>query len=160
MSRWPGNAQREQTTFGRLRRSELMSLVRSTGNKTTERCLVSLLREAGLKGWRRHLPLPGKPDFVWRSARVAVFVDGCFWHGHDCGKCLDPKTNAKAWRDKIAGNQARDRKVTRALRKEGWKVIRIWECELKKNPRRCMARIAEAVKKPQEANQKPRHSAA
>ena len=144
MSRWPGNAQRERTTFGGLRRDQLMSRVRSTGNQTTEERLASLLRMAGLSGWRRHQSLLGRPDFVWRSAKIAVFVDGCFWHGHDCGKNVTPKTNAKAWREKIEGNQARDRKISRVLRQEGWKVIRVWECQLRKSPNRCVARIKKA----------------
>lgn len=145
MSRWPGNAQRERTSFGGLRRGQLMSLVRSTGNQTTEGRLAALLREAGLAGWRRHQNLPGKPDFVWRTAKVAVFVDGCFWHGHDCGKNVTPRTNAKAWREKIERNQARDRQATRVLRERGWAVIRIWECRLAKQPGLCLSRIRRAI---------------
>jgi len=145
MSRWPGNAERERTTFGGLSRGQLMSRVRSTGNQTTENRLASLLREAGLTGWRRHYPVTGRPDFVWLRAKVAVFVDGCFWHGHDCGRNVTPRTNAKAWCEKIEGNQARDRETTDLLRQGGWKVIRIWECQLAKNPGRCVARITKAV---------------
>lgn len=145
MSRWPGNPQKERTTFGGLRRGLLMSRVRSTGNQTTEKRLVSLLRKAGLAGWRRHRPLPGKPDFVWQAVKVAVFVDGCFWHGHNCGRNVTPKTNSQAWRDKIEGNQARDRKVSRLLRGDGWTVIRVWECQLAKAPRRCIGRITRVL---------------
>lgn len=145
MSRWPGNAQKELTSFGSLSRGQLMSRVRSTGNQTTEKRMVAVLRKARLTGWRRHQPLPGRPDFVWPKARVAVFVDGCFWHGHDCDRNLTPRTNAKAWREKIEGNQARDRKTSRLLRQEGWTVIRIWECKLAKNPDRCLAKIIKAL---------------
>lgn len=141
MSSWPGDARKELTTFGRLRRGELMSRVRSTGNQTTEKKLACLLRKAGLAGWRRHQPLPGHPDFVWPKVKVAVFVDGCFWHGHNCGKNVTPKTNVKAWKDKIGRNQARDQRVARNLRQLGWKVIRIWECRLTKAPNRCVRRI-------------------
>jgi DNA mismatch endonuclease (patch repair protein) len=144
MSRWPGNAQEERTTFGGLRRGQLMSRVRSTGNLTTEKRLAFLLREAGLTGWRRHQSLPGRPDFVWQKTKVAIFVDGCFWHGHDCGRNVTPRTNAEVWREKIEGNQGRDRKNTRRLRQEGWKVIRIWECQLARYPDRCVARIRKA----------------
>ena len=147
MSHWPGNANRECTTFAGLHRGQLMSHVRSTGNRTTERRLATLVREAGLTGWRRHQPLPGTPDFVWRAAKVAVFVDGCFWHGHHCGKNVTPKTNAKAWRQKIERNQARDRRASRELRQAGWMVIRIWECQLKMSPGRCVARITRAVER-------------
>ncbi len=145
MSRWPGNAQKERTTFGGLRRGQLMSRVRSTGNLTTEKRLVSLLRAAGMTGWRRHQPLPGRPDFVWPKAKVALFVDGCFWHGHDCGRNLTPRTNVEAWRDKIKRNQARDRRATRVLRKLGWKVVRIWECRLSKDSDRCVRRIRQRL---------------
>lgn len=145
MSKWPGNPRREITTFGGLRREKLMARVGSTGNQTTELRLASLLRQARLSGWRRHQPLPGKPDFVWRTPKVAVFVDGCFWHGHDCGRNVTPKTNARAWEEKISRTKTRDRKVSRLLRKDGWKVVRMWECQLRKNPNRCLRRIAEAL---------------
>lgn len=145
MSQWPGNAQRERTTFGGLSRGQLMSRVRSGGNATTEQRLANLLRSVGLTGWRRHQPLPGKPDFTWRKAKVAVFVDGCFWHGHDCGKNVQPKTNAQAWGKKIERNRERDRQATRLLRNQEWTVIRIWECHLAKKPDLCLARIRKAV---------------
>ena len=118
-----------------------MSRVRSKGNQTTERRLASLLRKARLTGWRRHQPLPGRPDFVWPHLKVAVFVDGCFWHGHDCGKNVTPKTNAKAWKEKIERTQTRDQRVTHGLRQSGWEVIRIWECRLTKDPDHCVQKI-------------------
>ena len=141
MSRWPGDAQKERTTFGGLPRGQLMSRVRSTGNQTTERRLVGLLRKARLTGWRRYQLLPGRPDIAWPSTKVAVFVDGCFWHGHDCGRNLTPKTNARAWSEKIHNNKSRDRRVDRSLRRQGWRVVRIWECQLTKNPNGCISRI-------------------
>jgi len=142
MSRWPGDAKAERTTFGGLPRGELMSRIRSFGNATTEKRMATLLRRAGLSGWRRHLPLPGCPDFVWRTAKVAVFVDGCFWHGHTCGKNINPKTNAEFWDNKITRNRERDLRVNRLLRRIGWKVIRVWECDLAKTPEKDIARIA------------------
>ena len=145
MSHWPGNAERERTTFGGLSRGQLMSRVRSIGNVTTEKRLASLLRRSSLGGWRRHQPLKGRPDFVWRTSKVAVFVDGCFWHGHDCGKNIRPRTNGNAWRRKITHNRTRDREVARQLRREGWTVIRIWECQLARVPRRCLAKIQSAM---------------
>ena len=141
MSKWPGNAEKERTTFGGLSRGELMSRVRSKGNKTTELRLAVLLRKAGLHGWRRNQPVIGNPDFVWPSRKLAVFVDGCFWHGHGCGKNITPKTNASEWNRKITGNVKRDRRITRRLRCQHWHVIRIWECQLAKNPDACIARI-------------------
>ena len=129
MAPWPGNANLEQTTFGRLTRSELMARVRSRGNKTTEERFAAILRKGGINGWRRHQRLPGHPDFVWRTAKLALFLDGCFWHGHPCRNTV-PKTNAAIWRKKIAKNRARDRRVNKELRDDGWTVVRIWECQL------------------------------
>ena len=145
MSQWPGDARKERTTFGELSRGRLMSRVKSKGNQTTEERLVKLLRKVRLSGWRRHQPLIGHPDFTWAKLKVAVFVDGCFWHGHDCGKNIRPKTNADAWLDKIRRNKARDRRVSSALRRRGWQVIRIWECQLKKKPDACLARLQRAI---------------
>ena len=91
---------------------------------------MALLRRAKINGWRRHLPLPGKPDFAWPGLRVALFVDGCFWHG--CSRCYrQPKSNVDFWQRKVAINQRRDRKVSRKLRARGWSVIRVRECSLK-----------------------------
>ena len=145
MSKWPGDARKQSTTFGTLSRSELMSLVKSRRNATTEERLASLLRRARITGWRRHQGVLGRPDFVWRESRLAVFVDGCFWHGHDCGRKLTPKTNARLWREKIERNKARDGRVTRELRRTGWSVYRIWECELARNGGRSLRRIRELL---------------
>jgi DNA mismatch endonuclease (patch repair protein) len=144
-SQWPGNAVKQKTTFGGLSRSLLMSKVHSRGNRTTECRLAALLREERLSGWRRHQPLLGNPDFTWPTQRVIVFVDGCFWHGHRCGKNVSPKTNAEEWREKIDGNQKRDSYVTRSLRLKGWIVVRIWECELARRPSRCLNRVRKAL---------------
>jgi DNA mismatch endonuclease (patch repair protein) len=121
-----------------------MSRIRGTGNKATEQALLVVLRKERITGWRRHLPLPGKPDFAFPKQKVAIFVDGCFWHG--CPKCYTrPKTNRAFWDRKREDNMARDRRVARELRARGWKVIRIWEHALKKSPQACLARIRRAV---------------
>ncbi len=133
--------------FGGLSRSALMSRVHSRGNKTTELRMVVLLRRYGLSGWRRHADLPGKPDFVWPRVRVAVFVDGCFWHGHACGRNLTPKTNAEFWEQKLAATRRRDRSVRRRLRRAGWIVVRVWECRLERSPVACVSRIRAAIEK-------------
>ena len=140
MTSWPGNAKLERTTFAGLTRAELMARVGSRGNKTTEKRFAAILRKEGIVGWRRHQRLLGSPDFVWRPARVAVFVDGCFWHGHGCRNVL-PKTNTAIWRKKLAKNRTRDREVSRGLQADGWTVIRIWECELRRSPRKYLARL-------------------
>lgn len=121
-------------------RKEIMTSIRGKGNKTTELRLLSILKENGITGWRRHQPLPGKPDFAFPSSKLAVFVDGCFWHG--CSNCYkEPKQNTKFWKEKVVGNKKRDRRVSRQLREKGWKVCRIWECKLKKSPGSVLGRI-------------------
>ena len=143
--------------FTKAKRSEVMSRIRGRGNKDTELTLARLLRAHKITGWRRHQlvrvavecswlsverkhtsPRPSpqrgegvrvRPDFVFRQARLAIFVDGCFWHG--CPKHATwPANRAAWWRRKLHANKARDRLVTRTLRKAGWRVLRIWEHEL------------------------------
>jgi len=125
----------------KAKRSALMSTIRSRGNKDTELALARLLRRHGITGWRRNEPLVGKPDFVFRTARLALFVDGCFWHF--CPKHSHfPESNDLFWRNKFSRNRARDRFVTRQLRIRGWRVLRIWEHELaRKNEFRLIRRI-------------------
>ena len=107
-------------------RSRVMARVKSKGNVSTEMRLIDVLRENSVTGWRRGYPLFGKPDFTFPKKKVAVFVDGCFWHGHP-QKCRMPNTNRAYWERKISRNKARDRLVTRTLDEMGWHVIRIWE---------------------------------
>ena len=110
-------------------RSRYMAAVKSRGNLSTETLMVSLLRKNRFKGWRRHYPIPGTPDFCWPRQRVALFVDGCFWHG--CPRCYQvPKSHVAYWRRKASMNRKRDKRVDRALRRENWSVIRVWECRL------------------------------
>lgn len=128
-------------------RSKNMRAIRSSGNRTTERRLVSLLRKERLWGWRIRPPdLPGGPDFFFPSAGTVVFVDGCFWHG--CPKCGHiPKTNRAYWQAKIARNRARDARITRTLRRSGFHVVRLWECDLRSRPNVCIGRIRRALRK-------------
>lgn len=122
-------------------RSRNMRAIPSFGNKTTEMRLISLLNESRLSGWRLHPPhILGSPDFVIRKGRIAVFVDGCFWHG--CPKCGHiPKTNRAYWKAKIARNRSRDALISRKLRALGFHVIRLRECDLREHPDRCLVRI-------------------
>jgi len=111
-----------------------MAAIRSRGNKATELQLVAILRASGITGWRRHQALPGRPDFVFRRQRLAVFVDGCFWHG--CRwHCRMPKSRTAFWNPKIARNKKRDRTVRVLLKSRGWRVLRFWEHELSNTPR-------------------------
>jgi DNA mismatch endonuclease (patch repair protein) len=124
-----------------------MSRIRGKGNENTEVRLAKLLRRDGIKGWRRHLPIPGRPDFSFRKQKVAVFVDGCFWHG--CPRCFRlPKQNRAFWKAKIEGNRRRDRSVNGRLRRLGWKVIRIRECRLKHASRHIAKIQGELMRKP------------
>jgi DNA mismatch endonuclease, patch repair protein len=128
--------------FTKAQRSMVMARIRGRDNASTEIRTITLLRAAKITGWRRHLPLFGKPDFVFRGARVVLFVDGCFWHG--CPRCKRaPKSSSAAaafWRTKIQRNVRRDEQVSRELTKAGWKVIRARECQLK-TPGRLLNRL-------------------
>lgn len=115
--------------FDPAKRSAVMRAVKSrdTAPELTVRAAV---RELGYA--RRYrlngACLPGKPDLVFGAMRKAVFVHGCFWHGHTCAKASKPKSNADYWLAKIAGNKARDRQHNRALRGLGWRVLTVFEC--------------------------------
>ena len=125
------------------KRSEVMAQVRSSGNKSTELRLIGLMRRAGIRGWRRSYPLLGKPDFVFPKLRLVVFVDGCFWHG--CSRCYRrPHSHRDYWDVKVQGNRKRDARVRRGLRRSGWHVMRIWEHELKDEPK-LVSRLARMI---------------
>lgn len=111
-------------------RSANMARIRSKSNRSTEWRLRAMLMRRGIQGWKLHAKnLPGSPDFVFDRARVALFVDGCFWHC--CPKCgHTPKSNRGYWSRKLDRNRKRDAQVSSRLRRGGWRVIRIWECEL------------------------------
>ncbi len=160
--------------FTKAKRSQVMSRIRGRGNKETELALAKLLRAAGITGWRRQVQiilgrsrsdeaqtfradrrrkieassrrlLRVRADFTFRKLKVAVFVDGCFWHG--CPKHSNlPANNRAFWLKKLAANKARDRLVTRTLRQRGWRVLRIWEHELtRKNEARLMRRLESSL---------------
>ena len=133
--------------FSDVKRSAVMAAIRGKGNKDTELRMMVLFREHGITGWRRGQVLMGKPDFVFRRERVVVFVDGCFWHGCPKPKHAPmPKTRAEWWAAKLERNKMRDRIVNRSLRKEGWTVVRVWECDLaRKHWPRVARRLARAL---------------
>ncbi len=157
--------------FTKAKRSEVMSRIRGRGNKDTELALARLLRANGITGWRRQVQIVGRvrsplragrlftkggahgvtrptfrvrPDFVFPKLKLALFVDGCFWHG--CPRhATKPANNHAFWKKKLAGNKTRDWQVNRTLRRSGWRVIRIWECDLR-NAERILKRIEKHLK--------------
>lgn len=118
--------------FTKEERSKIMSKIRSKNNKSTELKLIKIFKEYGITGWRRNYNVKGHPDFVFLQKKIAVFVDGCFWHGHKCRNTV-PKDNAYYWDTKIKRNRQHDKNTTKMFIQKGWTVIRIWECEFKKN---------------------------
>ena len=113
------------------KRSAVMRAVKGR-DTTPELAVRRILRAAGVGYRLGGCGLPGRPDLVMPGRRVAVFVHGCFWHGHDCARgARQPKANADYWSDKIGRNRARDAATLTALEGAGWRVVTVWECGLK-----------------------------
>jgi DNA mismatch endonuclease (patch repair protein) len=158
--------------FTKSKRSFVMSRIRSRGNKDTEVALAKLFRKHKITGWRRQVQIGGgarsprragrlsakrgahgvtrptlrvRPDFIFPRLKLAIFVDGCFWHG--CPRHgTQPKGNRAFWKRKFARNLARDTLVNRTLRRSGWRVLRVWEHELaRKHEARLLTRIQRAL---------------
>jgi DNA mismatch endonuclease (patch repair protein) len=111
-------------------RSRNMARIRSNANFTTELRFLRILRRYKISGWRRRSKLPGRPDFVFTRRKVAVFIDGDFWHGNPKRFRL-PKSNVGYWEQKILGNRMRDREINKELKRLGWRVLRFWESSLR-----------------------------
>ena len=131
------------------KRSANMSRIRSTGS-TVELALRRALRSAGIRGYRVNpTTVVGRPDVVFTRWRVAVFVDGCFWHA--CPACfVPPSSNTDYWDAKIARNRARDSAVTAQLENAGWRVVRLWEHEVREDADEAAMRIHAVLKQTQE----------
>ncbi len=127
--------------FTKEKRSQVMSRIKGKGNKDTELAMITIMREYHISGWRREQPVFGKPDFVFRKQKVALFVDGCFWHSCPL-HANTPKNNREFWIKKLKSSKDRDVVVNRELRKLGWKIIRVWEHELKDHDK-----VARKIKK-------------
>lgn len=136
---------RRTDTVSPLVRSATMRAVKSQGVKSTERKLRAAMVSKRLKGWRMYAnELPGKPDFVFFKERLAIFVDGCFWHG--CPKCYRrPQSNQEYWDGKVIYNIQRDRRNRARLRRAGWRVIRIWEHDVARDLKRVCAKVLAAL---------------
>jgi len=116
-------------SFSKKKRSQIMSSVKSSNNKSTELKFIEILKHFKITGWRRNYRIKGRPDFVFLKDKTAIFIDGCFWHG--CPKhCRLPKSNRKYWADKIDRNKARDKIIKKYLKNKEWNVLRFWEHEL------------------------------
>jgi len=119
--------------FSKEKRSEIMSKVRSKNTKPEE-IVRKYLFSKGFR-YRKNVKslksLPGTPDIVLPKYKTVIFVNGCFWHGHNCPKGKLPETNREKWKEKIETNKKRDEKNYRLLKEFGWKVIIVWECQLK-----------------------------
>lgn len=117
---------------GGMNRSEVMRRVKSA-DTTPERVVRQALRAIGRPGYRlQRKDLPGRPDIAYLKLRCAIFVHGCFWHGHSCKRgAREPKSNADYWRAKIARNRRRDAEAQAALSRAGWRVLVVWECEIR-----------------------------
>ena len=124
-------------------RSFNMSRVRGK-NTSPEIKLRKMLSAAGIRGYRIHYDLPGKPDIVFTKKRIAIFIDGCFWH-----KCpvdfQEPETRKEFWMKKIQSNVERDKRTNKKLSDKGWAVIRIWEHEMRKDPEKVLKKILDRL---------------
>ena len=118
--------------FTKAKRHEIMASVKSRDTKP-EKAVRSIIHRMGFRFSLHRRDLPGKPDIVLPRHGKVIFVHGCFWHGHtNCRKATIPATNTEFWAEKIAKNKTRDTKVKRQLKKAGWKVLAVWECEIAK----------------------------
>ena len=127
-------------------RSKVMASIKGKSNKTTERRFRAGLIKSGITGWVVHPQnIIGNPDFIFPNERIAIFVDGCFWHG--CPRCKrsNPGTHRYFWKKKIKKNCQRDMKVKKELRKQGWIVVRYWEHDLKHELKKCISEIIQLI---------------
>jgi DNA mismatch endonuclease (patch repair protein) len=125
-----------------------MSRIRAK-NTGPEIKLRKLLYAQGIRGYRIHYNLQGKPDIVFTKKKIAIFIDGCFWH--KCPICFqEPETSKEFWMKKIQSNIDRDKKVNEQLKEDGWTVMRFWEHEVRKNPDEIVKKISEMTRKSHE----------
>lgn len=116
-------------TFDREKRSWIMRRVLSKGTKP-ERAVSEALLASGLRFQSNVEGVAGNPDIAFRKLKLAIFINGCFWHWHGCPRCRMPASNRRYWRAKIARNVERDKKHRRELHRTGWRYITIWECDM------------------------------
>lgn len=127
----------------KTQRSRLMSSIKSV-NTSLEINFKKMLSKNKIKGFRKYPKMLGNPDFASAKKRIVIFIDGDFWHGYNWKKLgkIPPK---KYWQAKIEKNIRRDKKYTKQLKKEGWKVLRFWEHDIKKNPEKCLSKVNKSL---------------
>jgi DNA mismatch endonuclease (patch repair protein) len=125
-------------------RSHNMRRVRSKGSKA-ELIVRRALHAAGLRYRLHRTDLPGSPDLVFSRQRAVVFIHGCFWHGHGCGRSRLPNTRRDFWSKKIEGNRARDRRVSGQLLEGGWRVLTVWECAIRGPGNRTLCSLTDQI---------------
>jgi len=135
---------------------KIMQAVRGKGNSTTEARFRAALAKAGISGWRANCKLvSGSPDIFFPNARLAIFLDGCFWHGCDlCGHT--PKKNSQFWGSKITRNKERDKRTTALLRRKGISVVRFWEHDILNSLQDCLMRTKQILESRETAGTKAR----
>lgn len=134
--------------FTKKKRSEIMSRIPSRNTKLETdffKLISRTLHPKGLRYRKHYKKLTGTPDIVFVSKKIAVFIDGDFWHGYNFNKTKN-RLPKKYWLQKIESNIKRDKKISRVLKREGWIVLRIWEHEVKKQPAKALSRIVYALK--------------
>jgi len=132
--------------YTKAKRSEIMSHIKGR-NTSPEHAVAHLLRILKIRYRRNVKAIIGQPDFVIYPAKTIIFVHGCFWHNHtNCKRAKLPTTNKVFWKRKILGNKRRDVRIMRLLRKQGWRVVTIWQCSLRQ-PEKVSRRIAKALLK-------------
>lgn len=131
--------------YSKAKRSEIMSRVKNRGTNPEEQ-VASMLRRLHVRYRRNVKTLPGQADFAVPSAKTAIFVNGCFWHGHrNCNRASLPGSNEHFWRTKITVNKRRDIRVAKQLERQGWHVLTIWQCRLR-NAQNVLHRLKSSLK--------------
>ena len=132
--------------YSKSKRSDIMSRVKNRRTAPEDQ-VAALLRQIGIKYRRNVKTLAGQPDFVIGSKKTVIFVNGCFWHGHhNCNRAKRPDSNKAFWDKKIDTNRKRDRSNARMLRKQGWHIITIWQCRLRRKEE-VLTRLKRELKK-------------
>lgn len=132
--------------YTKNKRSKIMSCVKHS-RTAPEEIVASLLRKLKIKYHRNYKSLPGQPDFVIKSTNTVIFVNGCFWHAHNnCRLAKCPKSNKTFWIRKAIDNKRRDQRKNRLLHKQGWHILTIWQCKLRK-PERVLRRLKQFIDK-------------